>query len=141
MSVKQLDPTWSMYTIATAAGATDFHYGDGGLTADCTQEALDAAVAAYDHAAFVAAGKVKVFTELVQNHLNSVARESGYDDIFTAISYATSSHATRGPQGVAFRDWRDTVWDTCNVLLGTWQTGGTEPTLEEVLAALPTFTG
>ena len=83
--------------------------------------------------------KITEMKAVVQSLLNIEARKLGYDDIFTAVSYATSSDATFGPQGIAFRNWRDSVWNAAYVLLATWQAGGTEPTKLDVVAALPAF--
>ena len=83
--------------------------------------------------------KITEMKAVVQSLLNIEARKLGYDDVFTAVSYATSSDATFGPQGIAFRNWRDSVWNAAYVLLATWQAGGTEPTKLDVVAALPAF--
>ena len=91
-------------------------------------------------ATLTAAEKIIGMTAIVQSVLDTEARKLGYDDIFTAISYATSSDSVYGPQGVAFRNWRDSVWNAAHSLLNTWQTGGAEPTASEVVAALPSFT-
>lgn len=85
------------------------------------------------------AEKISAMTAVVQGVLNSEAKALGYDDIFTAVSYATSSDPVFGPQGVAFRNWRDSVWNTAHGLLNTWQGGGDEPTEQDVIAALPAF--
>ena len=71
--------------------------------------------------------------------MDAEARRYGYDDIFTAISYATSTHPKYGPEGVAFRDWRDTLWDVGTGLLTDWKNGGAEPDVLEVIASLPAF--
>ena len=85
------------------------------------------------------AEKISAMTAVVQGVLNSEAQALGYDDIFTAVSYATSSDPVFGPQGIAFRNWRDSVWNTAHGLLNTWQSGGDEPTEQDVIAALPAF--
>lgn len=49
-------------------------------------------------------------SDVIQGHLDSTARSYGYTNIFTAITYATSLSPRFGPEGIAFRDWRDQVW-------------------------------
>lgn len=74
----------------------------------------------------------------VQRHLDAKARERGYDSIFTASTYATSLHLKFGPEGIAYRDWRDKVWDYCYVVLADVQAGlRSIPTEAELLAELP----
>jgi hypothetical protein len=127
--------------IANSAGSDAIEYTDGYLICDASQEALDAALAAYDHSAYISGAKLKAMTREVQAHMDAAAELMGYDNIFTAISYASSSHATFGPEAILFRDWRDAVWDVYFSLLGAWQAGGDEPTLESVIAALPVSPG
>jgi len=47
---------------------------------------------------------------VIQDHLDSTAQGYGYTNIFTATTYATSVSPRFGPEGIAFRDWRDQVW-------------------------------
>ena len=49
-------------------------------------------------------------SDVIQRHLDSTAQAYGYTNIFTATTYATSASPRFGPEGVAFRDWRDQVW-------------------------------
>ena len=49
-------------------------------------------------------------SDVIQRHLDSTAQAYGYTNIFTATTYATSASPRFGPEGVAFRDWRDAVW-------------------------------
>lgn len=83
--------------------------------------------------------KVAFFTNSVQAFMNAEAGKYGYNDMFTAVGYATSTDSKFGPEGVAFRDWRDNVWNICYSLLDDWRNGGIEPTVEEVISSLPTF--
>ena len=49
-------------------------------------------------------------SDVIQRHLDATAQAYGYTNIFTATTYATSASPRFGPEGVAFRDWRDAVW-------------------------------
>lgn len=130
---------WNLGKIARNAGAVEFFYRKGTLFANCTQDELLEALAAYDHEAEVAAHKELMFTIGVQAHMDAVAQSYGYDNIRSAVSYATSTDINFGPEGVAFRDWRDEVWNICTSLLNDWQNGGAEPTLSDVIEGLPAF--
>lgn len=137
MSSIAVPTNYNLPAIAKTAGATDFEYRAGELHANCSQDALDASLAAYDHTSYINKAKQKYFTASVQVHLDTEAAKRGYDSIFTAISYATSNHPTFGPEGVAYREWRDDVWTICHALLSDWLAGGDEPTIDEVLNSLP----
>lgn len=140
MSSILVSSDYNLSQIASNAGSTDTSYRDGSLHCNCDQASLDAALAAYDHNAYVRDSKIEYFTEKVQQHMDSEAARLGYDDIFTAVSYVTSTHPKYGPEGLAFRDWRDSVWTTCLGMVEAWLGGGPEPTLQEVYDALPVFT-
>lgn len=49
-------------------------------------------------------------TDVIMKYLDSTAQGYGYTNIFTATTYATSQNPRFGPEGIAFRDWRDQVW-------------------------------
>jgi hypothetical protein len=50
----------------------------------------------------------------VQKHMNEVANQYGYDDVYTAISYATEPIVQKfQTEGIAFREWRSLVWAYC----------------------------
>ncbi len=128
---------WDLPKIAADAGAGYFYYRDGMLYADCTQEALNTAVAEYDPIADANGKKVDLFTEAVQNHLDATAKTRGYDTLLSATSYLGSTTPLFAAEAIAFRDWRDDVWTICHALLDDWKNGGAEPTIEEVLTSLP----
>ena len=74
----------------------------------------------------------------VQAWLDAGAQAYGYDGILSAASYATSTHPRFGPQGVAFRDWRDAVWGGCYAILNAVQSGKrAAPDIDALLAELP----
>lgn len=77
-------------------------------------------------------------TSAVRLHLDEIAHQRNYDSIITAVSYSTSPHPKYGPEGIAARDWRDEVWDTCYQILADCQEGKrTIPTKEELIEGLP----
>jgi len=85
--------------------------------------------------------KPKVVEKAIDAYLNNEARQAGYDNIVSACSYATSA-GTFGAEGQSFVDWRDAVWTMAftiqqEVLAGT----RAEPTVDEVLALMPTRAG
>lgn len=81
-------------------------------------------------------------SDVIQRHLDATAQGYGYTNIFTATTYATSASPRFGPEGIAFRDWRDQVWlygyqvidDVKNDLR-------TMPTDSELIQELPAFPG
>ena len=80
----------------------------------------------------------KSLEQAVQSHLDSKARERGYDNIVSACSYATST-GTFGTEGQAYVEWRDSVWTYCYNVLSQVQAGTrVAPTIDELIAELPT---
>lgn len=75
--------------------------------------------------------------------LNGTAAALGYgteqtEPFVSAMTYVTSAHATRGPQAVALRDWRDAVWDYCTTVKAACLAGTRAiPTPDQLLAELP----
>lgn len=75
----------------------------------------------------------------VQLHLDSAAREAGYDDIRSAVSYADEPAVPAfQADGRAFREWRSLVWARCFALLGEVKAGSRPPMVaRDVIAELP----
>lgn len=75
----------------------------------------------------------------VQRHLDGAASERGYDNIFTAVTYAEEDAVPNFQvEGVAFRKWRSLVWAHCYVTLNDVQQGVREiPTEAELINELP----
>ena len=75
----------------------------------------------------------------VQRFMDAKAKEHGYDDIFTAVTYAEESTVAKfQAEGKAFRKWRSAVWAFCYAYLDE-VTAGTKPvpTEAELIALLP----
>lgn len=80
------------------------------------------------------------YERMVQAHIDSVAREQGYDSIYTAISYLGSSNPKWAAESVALRDWRDSVWLTTHGILNDVVAGERPlPAIEQVIAELPIY--
>lgn len=74
----------------------------------------------------------------VQNWLDAGARAYGYDGILSASSYATSKNPRFGPEGIAYRDWRDAVWTYCYQALADVQAARrAAPSAQQLIAELP----
>jgi hypothetical protein len=70
----------------------------------------------------------------VQRHLDATARQMGYDNIVTAISYADENAVPRfQAEGQALRLWRSQVWAEAIEHLSDQPL----PTPERLIAALP----
>lgn len=75
----------------------------------------------------------------VQAHLDEAAKARGYDNIFTAVTYADEPAVARfQADGKALRAWRSKVWEMCYQVLAQVQAGKRPvPSAAELLAALP----
>lgn len=83
--------------------------------------------------------KVAVMGSLVQAHLDEVARAHGFDNINKAMLGAQfpGDHQAASQ---ALGSWYYASWSACKQLLAQWQAGQIdEPTIEVVMAALPSF--
>ena len=76
----------------------------------------------------------------IQAHLNATAKAAGYDNIFTACTYADEPAVAKfQTEGAALRAWRSNVWAYCYTVLTAVQAKTrTVPTLAELIAELPT---
>lgn len=84
---------------------------------------------------------LKDYTQAVQNFLDAKAQELSYDTIYTCIGYWNSSNEKFRSEARAASQWRDAVWMKCHEILNAWNAGTIEqPTVEGLLAQLPTFT-
>lgn len=101
---------------------------------------LDHALAAMLDAQSKAAQIQAVATQ-VQAHLDAQAVALGYDNIFTAVTYATEPAVPKFQNdGIALRAWRSLVWAKCYEVLAEIDAGTREPLdAAQLLALLPTF--
>jgi hypothetical protein len=81
------------------------------------------------------------YARAIQSHLDSVARERGYDSVFTAATYAGSRNPQWAAEAAALIAWRDAVWAHAYAELATVQAGQrAQPTIAEIVAELPEMT-
>lgn len=92
-------------------------------------------------AAQAKAAQIQAVAAQVQAHLDAQALELGYDNIFTAVTYATEPAVAKFQNdGIALRAWRSLVWATCYEVLAEIDAGTREPLdAAQLLALLPTF--
>ncbi len=75
--------------------------------------------------------------QAIQAHLDSTAKENGYDSILSACSYAGGVNHFQ-EEGKAFVTWRGEIWAYCyQVLVDVQSETRTEPTIEELIKELP----
>lgn len=75
----------------------------------------------------------------VQAHLDVTAQTYGYDNIFTAVTYADEPAVPKFQNdGKALRAWRSSVWAACYSLIAEVEAGQRAvPTAAELLNLLP----
>lgn len=101
---------------------------------------LDEALAA-QLVAQAKADQIKAVAAQVQAHLDAQAVALGYDNIFTAVTYATEPAVPKFQNdGIALRTWRSLVWAKCYEVLDEIEAGTLDPLdASQLLALLPTF--
>lgn len=77
--------------------------------------------------------------QLVEKHVNEVARTRRYTDAVSCASYVASTNATWSAEATTFVAWRDAVWALVYGLEDKALAGeiGTVPTADELIASLP----
>ena len=97
------------------------------------EELSDRPTAAQQAAALEAA-----LTLVVQQHLDAAAKSRGYDNIFTAVTYADEPAVpTFQAEGAEFRRWRSVVWGYCYQVMTAVQAGvRSAPTEAELINEL-----
>ncbi|CAB3678039.1 Uncharacterised protein [Achromobacter insolitus] len=78
---------------------------------------------------------------LVQLHMDNRARQSIYDDLKTAVSYADEPASPKyQAEGLAFRAWRSEVWEKFYAIVGEAQEAGEPlPSADNIIGQLPTL--
>lgn len=78
------------------------------------------------------------FRDAVSRRIEQAARDMGYDNILSAVSYADEPAVLEyQAEGRALRRWRSLVWKHCEDMLSQVQSGAPIPTEAEVLDGLP----
>ena len=82
---------------------------------------------------------IKANKAAITQAMEDAATARGYDNLLSAISYASDPAGTRfQADGAAFRDWRRAVWEQCFAVLAQVEAGEQEmPTSAEAVAAMP----
>ncbi len=81
------------------------------------------------------------FTSAVQAHLDAKARERGYDNIRSAISYRGDGNPTFAGEADALFAWRSEVWTYAIGELARFTAGErAAPTIDAFIGELPAFT-
>jgi len=85
---------------------------------------------------------IKPFSANLQKHLDDTANSYGYDNIYTAISYADEPAVLRfKDEGKAFRKWRSLFWEQANVVKQEITDGLREvPSIDNLIQELPKLT-
>ena len=83
---------------------------------------------------------IRVYSDAIQEALNSKARERRYDSIQSAITYRGDPNAQFAAEADALFAWRSTVWTySTNVLSQALAGEIAVPSMEDFLSNLPTF--
>ena len=83
---------------------------------------------------------LEYFSNKLQNHLDNKAKEYGYDNIYTAISYAEEPSVLKFQlEGKAFRAWRSLFWLEANLIKSEIESGSRSipSSVEELIIELP----
>ncbi len=81
---------------------------------------------------------VALITLTLQRAMDARAREFGYDDLATAITYRGDPNPKFAAEAEAFFAWRSAVWTQAYALLAQVEQGvASLPTTEEALAMMP----
>lgn len=78
-------------------------------------------------------------TAAIQSHLDTTAQAAGYDNIYTAVSYADEPAVPKfQAEGTAFRAWRSLVWAAANAIRSEVESGARPvPTIAQLISELP----
>lgn len=133
--------TLNFHAIASAAGSScdETIIFDGAWleVTDVTQQALDNAIAEYDHGSYLSAAVEWRLVGVLNNHLNAVAAQRRYDDRFTCALRAGFAGPFQS-EGLAFAAFMD----ECNMvgysMMKRAKAGEIPvPTDAELIAAMP----
>lgn len=79
-------------------------------------------------------------TTIIEQKIEQIAKERGYDNSLSCASYATSTVEGWKAEADAFIAWRDSVWSWAISQFEEVSSGQTEvPTLEEVEQSIPSM--
>lgn len=82
--------------------------------------------------------KKAYLTQVVQTFMDNTAKEYGYDNLLSVISYIGDVNPVWDGHGVAFKAWRSAVWSYCySVEAAVLATEREAPTVEALILELP----
>lgn len=73
----------------------------------------------------------------IQSYLDEIARQYGYFNIITAISYVGDPNAQFATEGAAFREWRSAVWVKALDTLAKYKAGEQLISIPDLIDSLP----
>lgn len=83
---------------------------------------------------------IKEIQDLVQAHINSIAKEKNYENGFALANYSESTNETFRAEALKFIPFRDQCWVKCYEILDLYQSGQIDrPEPEDVVNQLPEF--
>ncbi|MCC5965680.1 MAG: hypothetical protein JJU24_06040 [Natronohydrobacter sp.] len=80
-------------------------------------------------------------TAAIDAHVEAQARAMQYNSAAHLASYVASTKPEWEAEALAFIAWRDQVWEAALQLLAGVQSGGTVPSIEDVISGLPLWGG
>jgi len=86
--------------------------------------------------------QLRSFSISLQYLLDNTASQYGYDNIYTAISYADEPSVLKfQDEGKAFRKWRSLLWEQANIIKQEVMDGLREaPSIDSLIQELPKLT-
>ena len=96
-------------------------------------------ITAEHKAAEARAETLAIYQSAIQGHLDAKARERQYDNIQTAVTYRDDPNPVFAAEAAALFAWRSAVWTAAYAMLDEVDEGS-PPTVEAVIAELPTLT-
>lgn len=79
---------------------------------------------------------VPLLVAALQSHMDAAAKELGYDDLKTAITYRGDPNPRFAAEAEGFFLWRSAIWTTAYAMLGS---GNIPETIEAAVALMPTL--
>jgi hypothetical protein len=93
---------------------------------------------AYSEAELFELNKLNM-TTVVQNYLDEIAQQYGYDSILSACLYSASSNSYQ-QEGISFLNWRSACWQVAISILNDVENNiRTIPTSQELINELPIY--
>ena len=82
---------------------------------------------------------LKLYQDAIQVALDNKAREKMYENALSIATYISSTNPHWQSEAETFLAWRDAVYVYALNILDEVQSGGEQPTIEEVVSGMPTI--